>query len=191
MKETILRSRDEKPVGDANRIRGYAAVFNQQTRIMDSDPVTGSPRTYFEQISRNAFDAVIARRPDVIVTFNHDLDCVLGQTSNGTATIGIDDTGLWYECSLTYLPGHGKRVTEAMMRGEVRGASFVAVILADEWQGNVRTLTELDLIEVGPVRAAAYRGSSAELVKRSAEMHASNVRRIQQRERNLKRFKRS
>jgi len=37
---------------------------------------------------------------DVRCFYNHVTEQILGRTSSGTLQIGLDDTGLWYECKL-------------------------------------------------------------------------------------------
>lgn len=68
--------------GDGSRIlSGYAAVYGQETVLYDS-----SFWCLREVIAPGAFDAVLARKPDVHLTFGHDLARAMART--GLAGVG-------------------------------------------------------------------------------------------------------
>ncbi|HEY2119594.1 MAG TPA: HK97 family phage prohead protease [Candidatus Acidoferrum sp.] len=96
-------------------IRGYAAVYHQL-----SNPIpTGDGQTFRERIKPGAFDKVLRKNPDVIMTLNHNTDKILGRTSAGTLRLAADTKGLRFECELPDAPT-GQDVYAAVQRGELR-----------------------------------------------------------------------
>lgn len=90
-------------------LRGYAAKFDS----------VYSMGWYTEEVARTAFDN--ADMTDVRVLFNHDSNQILGRTKSGTARVGVDDTGLWYEVDL---PDSATALREAILRGDVDQSSW-------------------------------------------------------------------
>jgi len=48
-----------------------------------------------ERIGRRAFNETIRRRDDVRILMNHDSSLLLGRTAAGTATLLVDEIGLF------------------------------------------------------------------------------------------------
>lgn len=151
---------DDKPA----TISGYAAVFyneadeGTQYRLWD-DAV--------ERILPGAFDRSIAEGEDVRGLFNHDVSRLLGRSSVGTLKLSVDSTGLRYEIT----PGDtsvARDVLTYLQRGELDGSSFGFSINpgGESWRliGNteIRELTDLRVVDVGPVTFPAYTASTAE-----------------------------
>jgi HK97 family phage prohead protease len=159
------------PVGSAPTIRrdggrqiltGYAAVF-----------FDGTPGTQFElapglveRYGATAFDADIGDGVDVVATWNHNLDNLLGRRASGTFRLSVDARGLRYELDLpnTVI---GNQVAELAARGDITGSSLQFITRdSREFQENgvtVRELLDLELIECGPVWMPAYKAASAGL----------------------------
>ena len=153
---------------DGNRLVGYAAVFDSPTTI------TEQGRTFTEVIRHGAFKrAVNAAGADIIATFNHDPSRVLGRTSAGTLQLSEDGRGLRFEVQL---PDHAADVREMVARGDVRGASFTFSPRpnGEKWTGTTRELTDLYVVELGPVTMPAYRDTSVGL--RSAQWYGLKLR---------------
>ncbi|MEU3074287.1 phage major capsid protein [Streptomyces laurentii] len=134
---------------DANGVRklsGYAVVFNSPTTI----------GAFTESIAPNAWSNA---GDDVLATWNHNPDNVLGRTRSGTLKLNVDSTGIHYVVELpdTEL---GRSVHELVKRGDVFGSSFTFIADADEWDysGDFphRTVTAMRVIELGPVHTPAY-----------------------------------
>lgn len=90
-------------------LRGYAARFNSVY-----------PMGWFtEEVHRDAFKN--ADMTDVRVLFNHNPDNILGRTKSGTARVGFDANGLWYEVDL---PDSAAVVREAIQRGDITQSSW-------------------------------------------------------------------
>ncbi len=142
-----------------NRLVGYAAVFDSPT------PITEGGRSFTEVIRQGAFDRAIRSGGDIIATFNHDPNRLLGRTSAGTLKLSTDGKGLRFEIDL---PEHASDVREMVQRGDLKGASFTFTPRAngEKWNGNNRELTDLYLYELGPVAMPAYRETSVGLRSR-------------------------
>ena len=147
---------------DARTITGYAAVFDQETRI-------GS--MFREVIRPGAFTRAIEERQDVRALWNHDANFILGRTVADTLTLTEDDHGL----RITIDPPDtqtGRDMVESISRGDVTEMSFAFVAREEKWvedpeQLALRELIDVDLYDVSPVTYPAYSGTSVGL--RSAE----------------------
>jgi len=147
---------------DARTITGYAAVFDQETRI-------GS--MFREVIRPGAFTRAIEERQDVKALWNHDANFILGRTVADTLTLSEDDHGL----RITIDPPDtqtGRDMVESISRGDVTEMSFAFVAREEKWvedpeQLALRELIDVDLYDVSPVTYPAYSGTSVGL--RSAE----------------------
>ncbi|MEM4167544.1 MAG: HK97 family phage prohead protease [Candidatus Caldarchaeum sp.] len=154
-------------------LRGYAAVFYDPNK-----PGTeyGFGNGVVERIRPTAFAKSIQQRSDIIATFNHDPNNLLGRTSSGTLRLTIDNTGLLYEVDLPNTHYANELVT-LVQRGDVWGSSFAFVVpdggeqfervQLDEGEKLIRWLVDVELLEVGPVAMPAYYATSVEQVARS------------------------
>jgi HK97 family phage prohead protease len=163
-----LASLELRSVGSGlPKITGYAAVFY---RSGDDGTQYDLGSGHMERIAPGAFDRAI-REDDVRALFNHDWNCILGRKSAGTLRLAVDGFGLKYEID-TPDSDIGRRVVEAIQRGDVDGSSFsFNPRRADhERDGGrlVSTLVDVALFDVGPVALPAYSGTEAS-VKRSTQ----------------------
>lgn len=144
-------------------IVGYAAVFYR----------AGDPGTEYElwekvreRIARGAFDRALADRHDARGLFNHDPNIVLGRVGAGTVRLSVDDVGLRYEIDAPDTQS-GKDVVAMLRRGDVVGSSFAFIVRGDSWQRDrdtgdeIRTIQDVDLLDVSPVTYPAYESTSA------------------------------
>lgn len=149
--------------GDADaqpKLRGYAAVFNEETMI------GGAQWGFREQIAPGAFADAI-QTDDVRALFNHDDNQVLGRTKSGTLRLVEDDTGLKYEIDPPDTVV-GRDVVNLVSRGDIDGSSFAFRVIEDQWEypqaksPNVpaprplRTVLKVELYDVSPVTYPAY-----------------------------------
>lgn len=107
--------------GGAPEVHGYALRFGSSYDM----------GWFTESVDRNALEC--ADLSDVRVLFNHDSNIVLGRTKAGTATVGIDNNGLWYRATLPDSP-NGQNVKVALERGDVDQSSWGFYILSDSWE---------------------------------------------------------
>lgn len=129
---------------DGNKLVGYCAVWDSPAVI------TEGKRTFTEIVRRGAFRKAIETKGDVIATFNHDVNRLLGRVSSGTLRLHEDDHGLRFEVDL---PQHADDIKELVQRGDLKGGSFTFSVRpnGERWDGSNRELFDLYLHEVAPV----------------------------------------
>lgn len=134
-------------------LTGYAAVWDSPARVDQGG------RSFTEVIRRGAFRGAVESKADIIATFNHDVNRLLGRTSSGTLRLHEDDRGLRFEIDL---PDHANDIQEMVSRGDLNGASFTfrAKRGGDNWKGDVREVTDAFLHELGPVVSPVYSATS-------------------------------
>jgi HK97 family phage prohead protease len=135
---------------DSKKIGGYAAVYDKESK-----PLGG----FREIVGRSAFNKSAAEAwPGVICRFNHQSEMLLGTTDSRTLTLNRDEFGLIYEVDP---PVNLPLVREWVQRGDVRKSSFAFRTIQDDWATDdggypLRTLTEVQLVDVAPVVDPAY-----------------------------------
>ncbi len=164
VRELRVKSED----GDADRIEGYAAVFNEETVIGE----------WFREVIRpGAFARAIKEKQDVRALFNHSADHVLGRTKSGTLELEENKKGLWIEIDPPDTQA-ARDVLELISRGDVSEMSFAFTVHGpdgDKWDETeikdgklpLREIRDVDLHDVSPVTYPAYEGTEVGL--RSAE----------------------
>jgi HK97 family phage prohead protease len=135
--------------GAPRPIAGYAAVFNSDANIGDY---------FIERIAPGAFAKAITR-DDVRCLFNHRDEYVIGRTKAGTLRLSEDDHGLAYEADPPDAEW-ARGLVASIDRGDISQSSFAFRALKEEWDETgalpVRTLLELELLDVSPVTYPAY-----------------------------------
>lgn len=161
----------EIEVREEGSVKGYAAVFNS-----DSNDLGG----FTERIAPGFFDDVLG--DDVRVLFNHDSNYVLGRTKSGTARIGVDERGLYYEYDDPNTT-QSSDLMKLMKRGDVNQSSFGFTVREDKWDKRedgtvIRTLLKAGrLYDVSPVTYPAYPDTS--VAARSMEKMKDNTAKIE------------
>lgn len=152
-----FRTLGEAPETDGKKIGGYAALFGQTV------PIRENGRVFRERIARGAFARSLADN-DVFALFNHNRDHVLGRARAGTLRLSEDRRGLAWEADLPDT-SYVADLRALMARGEVTQCSFgFTPNTKDEWKGDVRTLTDVDMFDVSAVSVhAAYPLTNVEL----------------------------
>jgi uncharacterized protein len=117
-------------------------------------------KRFTETIKAGAFRSSFTA--DVISTFNHDVNRLLGRTFSGTLSLIDTPQGLRWTVNL---PEHAADIKEMVARGDLQGCSFTFQVNrdGDSWAGQNRELRDLRLIEVGPVVMPAYSQSTVAL----------------------------
>ncbi len=158
------------PTDDGLNLEGYAAVFDSPTRIENSNESPyGGPFT--ETIARGAFARAVRANPKPKLMLDHGRNQL-----NGTMPLGViqsmreDDKGLFISGRLDdnwlTIP-----VRDAIKSGSISGMSFRFTVPegGDTWSddGESRTLTDLDVPELGPVVWPAYTGTTVNVRSRA------------------------
>lgn len=141
--------------GDQFAITGIAARYNKPTNIGGM---------FIEKIAPGAFSRSLRNKADVVCTFNHDLSAVLGRTKSGTLTLQDSPEGLKFRCQLDRDSQSHRDLYAAVKRGDLDSCSFAFLVPpnGDTWDGNKRTLTDVDLKDVSVVTTPAYPGTSVD-----------------------------
>lgn len=133
------------------KLEGYAIVYDALSRDLGG---------FVERVAKGAVELA----SDVLGTFNHSLDHLLGRTGSGTLELGLDDRGLRYRIDLPDT-GAGRDVRALVRRGDIRGSSFTFRTIDQAWSKSgaaaLRTLQKIRVTEVGPVILPAYPDTTA------------------------------
>lgn len=153
---TLTRSEGDS---DGLTLEGYAAVFDTPTRINSWEG------EFDEQITHGAFTKAVRANPKPVLQFDHGTHPLLGSIPIGRINkLREDDKGLFVSARLSdnWLI---EPVRDAIRDEAVTGMSFRFTVPpgGDEWNHDtdddipLRTLTSVDLHELGPVVWPAYR----------------------------------
>ena len=153
---------------DGQRIGGYGAVFGKLSRNLGG---------FVERVEGSAFNQSRALGfPGVVCRYNHDANMVLGTTAGGTLGLRTDNVGLDYEV----LPPQARAdIVELVQRRDIQFSSFAFRVPqgGDEWSVTdqnypMRTLHEVQLVDVAPVLDPAYPDATAGLRSLAAHFEA-------------------
>jgi uncharacterized protein len=150
--------------GDGNdtvqHILGYASVFGKVSRRLGN---------FHEKVMPTAFAETLKHLDDtnIVCRYNHKDDMVLGTSQAGTLRLEADERGLKYDV----IPPHCRAdVLEYVQRGDVRYSSFAFRVpepgTDDTWGESeyglpMRSLHNVELVDVAPVLDPAYKDTSA------------------------------
>lgn len=152
--------------GAGNVLSGYAARYNRYSQNLGG---------FVEQVAPGAFAKSLGDKVSVIARYNHDDNYLLGTTEAGTLVLVSDDEGLRYDVDLPDTTA-GNDVGKLAARGDLRYSSFAFHVLEDEWsvteQGfPLRTLLNVQLVDVAPVNTPAYLDTSTGLRSLAEHLH--------------------
>lgn len=146
--------------GDKRRIVGHASVFDQWTTLYE-----GRYWTWREIVRPGAFRNALAENQDVVALLNHDANFVLGRSSEGTALLSEDATGLATDIDppdVQWARDLGIQID----RRDFKGMSFAfrvrpngdrtTITMQGEKEVEERELLDLDLLDVSVVTRPAY-----------------------------------
>lgn len=143
----------EESRADGLELEGYAAVFNSPTTI---DSWEGK---FTEQIAPGAFARTIKEKSPVL-QFDHGHHPLIGGLPIGRIrSLKEDNHGLGVRARLSdnWLI---HPVRDAIRDGAITGMSFRFTVKGEEWDDDRRTITDVDLHELGPVVFPAYRDTT-------------------------------
>ncbi len=154
---TLRQSED----GDVFDVKGYASVFNAETRIGDF---------FIEKVSPGAFSKTL-RNNDQIMLLSHG-GLPIARRSSETLSLKEDATGLAFIATLDSGDSDSRSLRTKLDRGDVDGMSIGFRVIKSEWEEredelDVRTITEMELFEISAVAFPAFPQTSISL--RSAE----------------------
>lgn len=152
--------------GNAKRLGGYALKFNRLSQNLGG---------FVERIAPGALTKTLRDGGDVLCRYQHEDHYILGRTTSGTLRLALTDEGLDYEVDLP-ATSYAEDLAALAERGDVQHSSFAFRTLADEWgfteQGfPLRTLTEIQLVDVAPVVQPAYLDTTSGLRSLAESRH--------------------
>lgn len=147
-----VRATDENGV---RKVGGYAAMFDKLSEDL------GMFVPLREKIQRGAFADSVANG-DVRAFWNHNHDIVLGRNKNQSLRLHEDSKGLAFDLTLADTQA-GRDAFTLIQRGDVSSMSFGFRVRKDSWDRPkdvnapvIRTLLDVELLEVSPVAFPAY-----------------------------------
>jgi hypothetical protein len=144
-----LRAADD----DSFRISGIAAAYNVKSRDLGG---------FVEMIAPGAFARALKEQADVKCTVNHDPSRILGRSKSGTLILSDTRAGLFFDCQLDPSQQLHNDTFSAIKRGDLDSCSFAFCVRdgGEKWSETdglrLRTLTDVELIDVAPVCYPAY-----------------------------------
>lgn len=152
------------------RLTGYASVFYSPNDSRGTQYQLWPGM--MERIAPTAFNRALSEQQDVRALFNHDMNLLLGRSTANTLRLSVDARGLKYEIDLPDTQA-GRDVATSIARGDVTGSSFTfqatGRTIEDSGDVSIRTITDVNLIDVGPVTFPAYTGTTAGMRSHDAE----------------------
>ena len=146
---------------DSVRITGYVNAVERLSKPI-TENIHGKVRTFLERIKAGTFRKAIKRNDNILVLLNHDKKRVLATTKNDTAKLVEDNIGLRADVTI-----YDEDVIEKARSNRLVGWSFGfypnSDELGNEGKNEIRTITDLDLLEVSildDTKSPAYNGTS-------------------------------
>ena len=147
--------------GQPTTVTGYASVFYDGSAGTEYRLWQGAK----ERIAVSAFDRATSERQDVVALFNHNPMVPLGRVSAGSLSLSVNRRGLQYTATPADTTGARDALAD-ISAGHVTGSSFHFNATGVDWSEedglDIRTITDLDLYDVGPVVFPAYTAATAE-----------------------------
>lgn len=114
--------------------------------------VTATISDFREVIAAGAFTRTLSEQRDILALADHDASRVLGRTRSGSLSLRETAQGLEYALTLPET-STGNDIRELAARGDIGGVSMGFRAVRDSWQGDLRTLHEIELHEISIVSA--------------------------------------
>jgi len=148
------------------RLGGFALKFNRLSQNLGG---------FVERIAPGALTKTLRDAGDVLCRYQHEDHYLLGRTASGTLRVSLTDEGLDYEVDLPDTD-YAHNLAALAARGDVQHSSFAFRTLEDEWgfteQGfPLRTLLEIQLVDVAPVVQPAYLDTTSGLRSLAESRH--------------------
>jgi hypothetical protein len=174
----LTELRIERRADESARIIGTGIVFNSESENLGG----------FREVIPDSVEIAFAE--DLASLFNHDANFLLGRAP-GSLKVERTKAGIVYEASPADTAA-ARDVIALIERGDVRGNSFMFMTRKDRWERldddtELRTLLEIEVMEMGPVVFPAYRETDVAVAQRSRErwQEARGLSERERREREL------
>ena len=175
-----IRSMTEGDGPATDRFVGYAAKWNERTAIGDLRTVG-----FYEECAPGMVTKTL-REGDQRFLIDHNPYYVVSRVSAGTLNLRSDDVGLPVDSALDPDLYYVKALKANVRNRNITGMSFGMRVIKDEWRkeqvrsadgasttdAEVRTLLEVQLVEVSAVTFPAYTKTQAELKSVASAMRS-------------------
>ncbi len=144
---------------EGRQLIGLAAPYESETRIGE----------FRERIAKGAFTRTLRDNRDILAFADHDPAKVLGRTKSGTLELSETGNGLQFRLQLPDT-SIGRDLQTLAQRGDLGGVSFGFRAVRDSWEGDLRTLHEIELHEISIVQSwPAYPDTTVALRSRPVQ----------------------
>jgi HK97 family phage prohead protease len=181
----VIEQRDRPAAAAGITVRqaadGAPPLFYGHPAVVDSRTAIGDPLTwgFFEQLDPNCFDRTLADPlTDSRFLIDHDSALIVSRQSAGDLTLGMDAAGLGCTSGLDQDVSYVRDFTVNVQKRRITGMSFGFIVRKDDWTtvditatddkgqpytatAELRTILDLDLIEVSGVTFPAYTDTDA------------------------------
>lgn len=149
------RSISEPEKEDKKYIEGYFIKFDEITELLPS---------VYESITRESVEYSLSQFKEVKALYNHNMDIVLGRTSNNTLELRVDDTGLYGIIEVNMDDPQAVGTYYRIKRGDIDGCSFGFRIIEEDTKEDEQSLhyniRKMELLEISPCVFPQYSGTS-------------------------------
>ncbi|WP_242107205.1 HK97 family phage prohead protease [Luteimonas aquatica] len=143
---------------EGRQLVGLAAPFNSETRVGG----------FTEIIAPGAFTRTLMHGRDILALADHDETRVLGRTKSGTLVLSETAKGLEFRLQLPETT-IGNDLRALAQRGDLGGVSFGFHAIKENWEGERRTLHDVELVEISIVQSwPAYPDTTVALRNRQS-----------------------
>lgn len=158
LEQRTLQIRDVDTDDNSMKVSGYVNKNNSISEVLSEDGVV-----FRETILPQAFTNALASGNEICFYLEHDPNKILATTKNNTLEVTQDDVGL--HMSATIVPtSDGNNAYKLIKSGIITNMSFGFLVNEDVWDSDgdvpLRTVTDLDLLEVSAVKNPAYTSST-------------------------------
>lgn len=145
------------------KVSGYVNKNGSVSEVLSEDN-----QIFQETILPQAFTEALNQGQEICFYLEHDPNQILATTKNGSLSLNQDNVGLHMQATIVPT-SDGNNAYTLIKSGIISNMSFGFFVLDDIWNYDtevpLRTVTELDLLEVSAVKNPAY--TSSEINARS------------------------
>jgi HK97 family phage prohead protease len=168
MQNAMFRMSGMDAMPDSREIRGYGIVFNSDSTPMYVFDEERGVVKVVERITKESIER--ADLSDMVATFNHNFDYILGRTSNSTMDVRIEDKGVFYSVKPSKT-SYADDLLENLRAGNITGSSFYFSMDSEQGydfkeradgmlEATPKRITKV--YEMGPVTSPAYPATTSE-----------------------------
>ena len=168
LEQRTLTIRDVSTDDGTMKVAGYVNKNGSISEVLSEDGVV-----FQETILPQAFTNALAKGDEICFYLEHDPNKILATTKNNTLEVTQDNTGL--HMAATIVPtSDGQNAYKLIKSGIITNMSFGFLVNEDVWDTDsdipLRTVTDLDLLEVSAVKNPAYTSSTISARSKNEEL---------------------